>query len=182
MLSGLPVDLIVIVSLLIAVLSLIVAIFSWASAARTKRRITRVLRGGGINIEESLEKTYDAALRAKQTVSTFDQRLILLERKQAQTLSKFGLVRFNPFDDTGADLSFSLALLNDYGDGMVMTSLWGRNEVRLYAKPVTKRESRYALSQEERRAIDLAVTTRLSTDASSDEAHSTADTSSSSLS
>ncbi|MCL4493237.1 MAG: DUF4446 family protein [Firmicutes bacterium] len=164
MLSGLPVNVVMISSLIIALVSLIVAILSWSSASRVKRRITRVLRGGGINIEESLAKTYDEAATAKQAASEFDQRLSLLESKQAQTLSKFGLVRFNPFDDTGADLSFSLALLNEYGDGVVMTSLWGRNEVRLYAKPVIKRDSRYALSQEERSAIDLAATTRLSKD------------------
>ncbi len=165
MLSGLPLNIILLASLILTIISLIVALLSWSSAARAKRRINRTLRGGGVNIEESLAKTYDESVLAKEAASAFDQRLTLLERKHAQTLTKFGLVRFNPFDDTGADLSFSLALLNDYGDGMVMTSLWGRNEVRLYAKPVTKRDSRYALSQEERRAIDMALTARLSTDA-----------------
>ncbi|WP_082343905.1 DUF4446 family protein [Sulfobacillus thermosulfidooxidans] len=161
MLSTIPVEWIALGSAAIAIISLLIAFSSWASAARLKKRLNRVLRGGGINLEESLAKTYGEAMDAKHVAAQFDERIALLETKHAQTLTKFGLVRFNPFDDTGADLSFSLALLNDFGDGIVLTSLWARNEVRLYAKPVKERDSRYALSQEERRAIDLAMTTRL---------------------
>jgi hypothetical protein len=70
------------------------------------------------------------------------------------------MVRFNPFSDTGSDMSFSLALLNQRATGLVMTGLWGRDEVRLYAKPVDRHESRYILSQEEKQAIDLAINSR----------------------
>ncbi|MCY0885275.1 MAG: DUF4446 family protein, partial [Firmicutes bacterium] len=46
------------------------------------------------------------------------------------------------------------------GDGLVLTGLWGRDEVRVYAKPVEGAQSRYALSEEERAAIDLAMRDR----------------------
>jgi hypothetical protein len=144
-----------------AVIAIVLAIVAMASASRLKKRLQAVLHGGSIDLEDSIIKIRETAQDASQSTQNFNNRITTLEAKTAQTLNKFGLVRFNPFDDTGADLSFSLALLNDVGDGVVLTSLWGRNEIRLYAKPVKAQESRYPLSQEEKRAIELAITTRL---------------------
>jgi hypothetical protein len=65
-----------------------------------------------------------------------------------------GLVRFSPFHDTGGDQSFSLALLDGKGDGVVVSALHSRQDHKLYAKPVSGRTSHYQLTDEERRAID----------------------------
>ena len=97
---------------------------------------------------------------AARTVQEMVLRVEQLESRQQHNFDKLGMVRFNPFGDTGADLSFSLAVLNDMDDGWVMTSLWGRDEVRVYAKPVEAKESRYTLSQEEKQAIDMAHSSR----------------------
>ncbi|PSR35987.1 MAG: DUF4446 domain-containing protein [Sulfobacillus thermosulfidooxidans] len=161
MLSGLPLSWVAVGSAGIAALAVVIALWALISAARLRKRITRLMRGGGSSLEETMAKTHEAAESARTMAGSFDARIELLEAKTAQTLNKFGLVRFNPFEDTGADLSFSLALLNDIGDGITLTSLWARNEVRLYAKPIKDRTSRYALSQEETRAIELAMSTRL---------------------
>ncbi len=161
MISDLPLQWLALGSAGVAIVAVVLAIWALSSAARLRKRLVRMMRGGGVNLEDSMAKTHEAAQTASALAGAFDERIVRLEAKTAQTLNKFGLVRFNPFDDTGADLSFSLALLNDTGDGITLTSLWGRNEVRLYAKPVKGRGSRYALSQEEQRAIDLAMTTRL---------------------
>ena len=78
-------------------------------------------------------------------------------KAQLQTcIQRVGMVRFNAFDDTGSDLSFSLALLDERGNGLVVSSLYGRNESRIYAKPVLNRQSTYALSAEEQKAIRIA--------------------------
>lgn len=71
-------------------------------------------------------------------------------------LQKYAIVRYNAFEDVGGMLSFSLALLNDYGDGVVISSINGRTETRTYAKEVNKLESEHNLSEEERRAIAAA--------------------------
>lgn len=68
-----------------------------------------------------------------------------------------GLVRFQAFEDTGSDLSFAWALLDGSGDGVVVCSLYGREESRIYAKPVRARSSTYHLTEEEREAIRLAT-------------------------
>ena len=72
-------------------------------------------------------------------------------------IQKFGMVRYNAFEEMGGNLSFSLALLDDHGDGVILTSISGRTEARIYAKPVKGLTSSHNLSDEEREAISSAV-------------------------
>ncbi|MGH2825619.1 MAG: DUF4446 family protein [Actinomycetota bacterium] len=72
-------------------------------------------------------------------------------------LQRFAIVRYDAFEDMGGQLSFSAALLDDYGDGIVMTSINGRTETRTYAKSVRAMKSQHNLSDEEREAIESAV-------------------------
>ena len=67
------------------------------------------------------------------------------------------LLRFDAFEDVGGRLSFSCALLDDHGTGVVLTSINGRQETRVYAKPVTNGASSYNLSTEEAEAIRQAM-------------------------
>jgi Protein of unknown function (DUF4446) len=67
------------------------------------------------------------------------------------------LLRFDAFEDVGGRLSFSCAMLDDYGSGVVVTSINGRQETRVYAKPVTAGASSYNLSTEEAEAIRQAL-------------------------
>jgi hypothetical protein len=67
-----------------------------------------------------------------------------------------GLVRFNAYEGTGGEQSFAVALLDSEGDGVVLSSLQGRGESRLYAKPISRWESAHTLSAEERVAIAQA--------------------------
>lgn len=68
-----------------------------------------------------------------------------------------GLVRFSPFHDTGGDQSFSVAILDGRGDGVVLSALHSRQDSKLYAKPIEGRSSEYALTEEEKRAIQETV-------------------------
>jgi hypothetical protein len=68
-----------------------------------------------------------------------------------------GLVRYDAFDDMGGHLSFSAALLDAAGNGVVITSINGRQDTRCYAKPVRGGESEYNLSAEEEAAIRQAL-------------------------
>ena len=70
-----------------------------------------------------------------------------------------GLVRYDAFEDVGGRLSFSCALLDDLGTGVVMTSINGRHDTRVYAKPVSQGQSSYSLSVEEEEAIRQAMQT-----------------------
>ncbi|MPZ91328.1 MAG: DUF4446 family protein [Actinobacteria bacterium] len=72
-------------------------------------------------------------------------------------MQRFAVVRYDAFEDMGGQLSFSAALLDDYGDGIVITSINGRTETRTYAKSVRGMKSQHNLSDEERAAIEAAV-------------------------
>jgi hypothetical protein len=81
----------------------------------------------------------------------------LIDDRTRRSLQHIGLVRFNPFDDTGSDQSFAIALLDDRRDGIVISSLHGRANTRIFAKPVTDGGSPHHLSEEESEAIRVAV-------------------------
>jgi Protein of unknown function (DUF4446) len=81
-----------------------------------------------------------------------------LERRTLNSIQHIGLVRFNPFEDTGSDQSFAIALLDGERDGIVISSLHGRANTRLFAKPVKGGASSHTLSDEEERAIRIAIT------------------------
>ncbi len=105
------------------------------------------------NIQEVLEilRKSDAAI---QDVSV---RLKVLEEKNPLVFQKLGMVRFNPFGEVGGDQSFSIALLDGRGNGFVVTSLYGREGNRVYAKPIENGQSKYQLSDEEKEAINTAT-------------------------
>ena len=67
------------------------------------------------------------------------------------------LVRYDAFDDVGGRLSFSAAFLDDGGNGLVVTSINGRQDTRVYAKPIVGGESTYTLSMEEEEAVKNAM-------------------------
>ncbi|MGH2820920.1 MAG: DUF4446 family protein [Actinomycetota bacterium] len=72
-------------------------------------------------------------------------------------LQRFAVIRYDAFEDMGGRLSFSAAVLDDHGDGIILTSINGRSETRTYAKPVENMSSSHNLSDEEREAIAAAV-------------------------
>jgi len=72
-------------------------------------------------------------------------------------IQKFGIVRFNPFSNIGGNQSFSIALLDGHGNGVVITSLYAQEGNRIFAKPIEKGNSIYSLSKEEKEAIEKAI-------------------------
>lgn len=82
-----------------------------------------------------------------------DQRII---SNLAYAVQKVGMVRFNPFGETGGNQSFAIALLDNFDSGVIMLSLYSRDGVRVYAKPIVKGKSEYQLSKEEEEALRMA--------------------------
>jgi hypothetical protein len=90
-----------------------------------------------------------------------DEQLIKYLEKVETRLKKgcrgVGIVRFNPFENSGSNQSFSIAFLNEEGDGVVISSLYSREKVNIYAKPIKNSNSEYPLSEEEKEAIKSAL-------------------------
>lgn len=92
------------------------------------------------------------------------QTLASMQRQLANALARsarhVGVVRYDAFEDMGGQMSFSAAVLDDQGDGMVITAINGRTEARTYAKTVEGGESDFNLSPEENKAISEALARR----------------------
>jgi Protein of unknown function (DUF4446) len=142
----------------VAVLAFLIVLVL-AARLRKVRRSYALLRG------EGTEKDIFAAFsRVTKRVQSIEQRVDHVAASQEEesllrkvALQRFGLVRYDAFDDMGGRMSFSAALLDDNGDGVIISSINGRTETRTYAKSVRGLTSESNLSDEEREAIAVAV-------------------------
>ena len=75
----------------------------------------------------------------------------------SKCIQKIGIVRYNAFQDTGSDLSFALALLDEKNNGVVLNGIYSREMSNIYAKPVENGKSKYTISEEEGLAIEKAI-------------------------
>jgi hypothetical protein len=130
--------------------------------ARQNRRLASRLDAiTGGSEAQSLESVLGAHLeRVRAVVVDVDRlaaRTALVERDLRQTLGRVGLVRYNPFEETGGNQSFALAVLDGNGDGFVVSSLHARAGTRVYAKAVKAGAAEAALSDEEAAALREAL-------------------------
>ena len=95
---------------------------------------------------EGLEKTIEDLLAKINSLETISEK----------SVQKIGLIRYNPFSGVGSNQSFSVAILDQKDNGIVITSLYTREGNRVYAKPVVRGNSEYPLSKEEKEAINRA--------------------------
>lgn len=94
-------------------------------------------------------------------LANMESRLHDMHRTHSESIQKIGLVRFSPFEDTGSDQSFTVALLDGNNSGVVISSLHGRDRTRIYTKKITQGKSEeYGLSDEEKQAVHQAASLR----------------------
>lgn len=128
---------------LLAVISLLVALLALALAVVVLRRDQMGARRPS---EEALP----------EDVHGLRQEVAALRAETRDALRHLSVVRYDAFGDMGGHLSWSLALLDDSGHGVVLTSIHGRAEARTYAKSVTSWRCEQQLSPEETEAIEHA--------------------------
>lgn len=108
---------------------------------------------GGSNLDEH-ERAIAQLQEAVRELSREDQRLA---GRLTHAVQHVGMIRYDAFDDMGGRLSFSAAFLDAEGNGVVITSINGRQDTRCYSKPVQAGASNYNLSDEEEQAIRQAL-------------------------
>jgi len=137
--------------------SLILAIVAFRSAQFARRRWHTLLSGGdGARLEELLELHAQGHGVLERRTRDLEARVTELEEKGRSAKRYLGLVRYDAFEDVGGSQSFALAVYDENGDGAILTSIVGRTDCRVYAKPLVKMRSERKLSQEEQRAISEA--------------------------
>jgi hypothetical protein len=151
--------------LLPMILSIILAvsILVFMSATNRLRRLERAYRSllgtedGGEDVEDILLEYIRKADILKDGLEQTRGRLQRLEDAALNHIQKVGVVRYDAFDGIGGEQSFSVALLDANANGVVVSGLSGREDTRVYAKPVRNGRSAHALSDEEIQAIARAI-------------------------
>ncbi|HET8604115.1 MAG TPA: DUF4446 family protein [Marmoricola sp.] len=126
----------------LGLVALVVALVALGVAVGTSRRASTVTR----RRREASQDLPTDVLGLRQEVSA-------LRLEAAQALRHLAVVRYDAFGDMGGHLSWTMALLDDQGDGVLVTSIHGRSDARTYAKPVARWSSDQQLSPEEEEAI-----------------------------
>lgn len=115
--------------------------------------------GKRVDLAKILDDLMVKQARAEKTIDEIITKCVKLEKDGALHIQKVGLLRFNPFRDTGGDQSFILALVDAHNTGVIISGLHTRTGTRWYAKHVIHgKGEEYALSQEEEKALKMAKT------------------------
>jgi hypothetical protein len=145
----------VLLLLLVAVLAAIGVLIWLIIRMRQLERRYRALTAGtdGGSLESVLDDHVGRVREATERVQDLDAIVMRVERTSRSHLQRVGFLRFNPFRDTGGDQSFALAITDESGNGVVISSLHSREVTRVYAKPLAAWETSYQLTEEEQQAI-----------------------------
>lgn len=147
----------------VLIILLVLNIISQIRISKIKKRYNEFTRGiKGVNVEELLIKTGEELRDIHVDMNVMEQKIESMNTKLSFAIQKVGIVRYNAFADMGSDLSFSIALLDSFNNGIVITSIYGREYTTVYGKPIKFGKSVYPLSVEEMQAIDRAMMGELS--------------------
>jgi len=108
------------------------------------------------NVPENVQELAERFRELERENRQLKERMDRMEKEKQGLLQNLGVVRFKPFPGSGGDQSFSLAITDGKGDGVVVTSIYSKNINRVYAKPLRKGISEHSLSAEEERAIGIS--------------------------
>lgn len=137
---------------------LLIGFFWLLLAYRKLNQIRKEFFGGNLekNLEQVLVDQNRSITTMNKEINRLNDDLSNLTMLNKQDIKKIGFIRFNPFDDAGGNMSFSLALLNEHDDGIVLSSLHSREGTRIYAKSIKKGVPEHKLTEEEEEAIEKA--------------------------
>lgn len=125
---------------------------------RLTKQYRALMRGADKkNLEELILEQNKLLNKTILNFSIYEDRLSSMEQKVKSSLLKSSLVRFNAFHDMGGELSYALVLLNEENDGVILSSIYGRDDARTYAKRVKAGRSEHPLSSEEEVALKKAL-------------------------
>ena len=151
-------------ALIVALVGIVVGLVGIVLAVVALVRYSRLHRAYGLlqvaegreTIVDVMGRTMDEFSDLRDEVAQLESNLTVTRRDLSAALRHVSVVRYDAFGDMGGRFSFSAALLDDHGDGLIVTSIHGRTETRTYLKGLEKGASDITLSPEEEQAIYLA--------------------------
>lgn len=144
------------VIVILLIIGLVVVIIKFNKISKKYTEFMKKL-GNGKNIEEDLENYMYRVERVEKQNAEILNYIKNIDNDLSKCIQKIGIVRYNAFQDTGSDLSFVLALLDERNNGVVLNGIYSREMSNIYAKPVENGKSKYTISEEENLAIEKAI-------------------------
>ena len=148
--------LILLILIIILIITCVISLIQFNKLSKRYKNFIKKMSNGS-----NFEETLNIFMNRVNTVAQENEEIIeyckKLDNNITKCIKKVGIVRYNAFKDTGSDLSFALALLNDDNTGVVLNGIYSRDMSNIYAKPINKGKSPYVLSEEEIEAISKAT-------------------------
>lgn len=136
--------------------AIVVLILLWIIV--TELRLKRIFAGTKAkNLEEMIVLLGKKMNQIEETEAKIDKHLVTIDGRLNKSIRGIETLRFNPFIDAGSNQSFAIAFMNDEGDGVVMSSLYARDRMSIFAKPIIKGKSEFELSSEEKDVLRKAI-------------------------
>ena len=125
---------------------------------RMKKRYKKMMTGvESGNLERMLIGHIDEVQRVKEQNTALEVENKKISDLLQQALTRVGMVRFRAFEDMGGDLSYAVAMLDSHNNGVILSSVFGREGSQAYAKPIENGSSTYKLTEEEQQALREAM-------------------------
>jgi hypothetical protein len=143
-----------IVFIVITILAILVGII-WI--IKTEKRLRRFFAGKKAkDLEDVIINLQTEIAKLTKAKENHELELKTINGKLKKSIRGLETIRFNPFPDQGSNQSFAIGMLNEEGDGVVLSSLYSRERMSVFAKPIKKGKSEYELTEEEESAIRKA--------------------------
>lgn len=138
----------------IAILFILLGVI-WA--IRTEKRLKRFFAGKKAkDLEESIITLEENISKLKSAKENIEKELVEVNKKLKKSIRGLETIRFNPFPDQGSNQSFAVGMVNEDGDGVVFSSLYSRERMSIFAKPIKNGKSEYELTAEEKEVLKKA--------------------------
>jgi len=120
-------------------------------------RLKRIFAGiKAKNLEEVLVTIGKKLNQIEQKQNEIDKHLTMVDQRLNKSIRNIETLRFNPFVEAGGNQSFAVAFLNDDGNGVILSSLYARDRMSMFAKPIINGKSSFELTEEERSVLEKA--------------------------
>lgn len=130
----------------------------WMNLSYLKKRYRKMMTGvDGANLEHMLIGHIDEVKQVVEENRRIDAENQRISALLQRAITRVGVVRFRAFDDMGSDLSYAVALLDAENNGVILSSIFGREDSRSYVKPIQAGQSSYTLTEEEQQALHQAM-------------------------
>ena len=137
-------------------LTVIILLIGWIVSLEMK--LKKLLGSKDGSLDDVLNILRKETENLKRHAEKTSEKLEVVDKKLRKTISGHETVRFNPFkgDGSGSNQSFATALVNGEGDGVILSSIYSRDHISIFSKPIKNLSSEYELSAEEKTALQKA--------------------------